>query len=204
MEGASQGSSMTVPYHPHPHASCPPAGILRSAARAISASSARSHPPRLSLNHLYAYTHLRGGTSGGGTRWWETHCTTPHPGSALPLSALESTSSVRPPTTALTVPLATTTTKSPARIHDSKVRPHPCMSPCLFSEMSLFGQAGARPRGGWCSTLSRAVLRPQEASGGSSEVCEPTCQKLGLLSNTRRPCTYIFIFHFVVSLTVTL
>ncbi|AQK59155.1 NADH dehydrogenase [ubiquinone] 1 beta subcomplex subunit 3-A [Zea mays] len=39
-----------------PHASCPPARILRSAARAISASSARPHPPRLSLNHLRAYT----------------------------------------------------------------------------------------------------------------------------------------------------
>jgi hypothetical protein len=147
---------------------------------------------------------VRGRTSGGGTRWWETHCATPHPGSTLPLSALESTSSSRPPTTALSAPPATTTTKSPPRIHDSKVRPHSCLSPCLLSELSLFGQAGARRRDGRWSSLSRAVLRPQEASGrlfglkhtvgaAFSEVCEPTCQKLGLPSNTRRPCTYIFI-----------
>uniref|UniRef100_A0A804NSB9 Uncharacterized protein n=1 Tax=Zea mays TaxID=4577 RepID=A0A804NSB9_MAIZE len=38
-------------------------------------------------------------------------------------------------------PPATTTTRSPVRICDSKVSPHPCMSPCLPDKMSLFGLA---------------------------------------------------------------
>jgi hypothetical protein len=156
---------MVVPCHPRPTL---PARPLASSAPLLAPS--QHHPPVRILRDCRSTTSahtpaVRGGTSGGGTRWWETHCATPHPGSTLPLSALESTSSSRPPTTALSAPPATTTTKSPARIHDSKVRPHLCMSHCLLSELSLFGQAGARRRDGRWSSLSRAVLRPQEASG---------------------------------------
>jgi hypothetical protein len=113
----------------------------------ISASSACLHPPQLPHNHLraytrlHAYTRLRGETSGGGTRWWATSCATPHPGSASPSSPLGPTSSARPTTTAFTIPPATTSTRSLARIRDSKVSPDPCPSPGLPCEMSLFGQA---------------------------------------------------------------